>query len=118
MLTIILIILLVVLFVFCVGVVVLNKRLQKEIEDLKDEGDRNFQDYLGKAIMHQLRASEDVEKLLNITDTLEEERDNAYKCLELALNASPSQFNDVDVELGIHGVIYQFHSLDKEVEAT
>lgn len=42
---------------------------------------------------------------------------DAYKSLEVALGASPSQFNDVSVELGLHGVVYQFHALDKESAA-
>jgi hypothetical protein len=55
-----------------------------------------------------------IDQHMVVKKDLEARLKNAFTCLELALAAVPSQFNNVNVELGLQGVTYQFHSLDKE----
>lgn len=46
---------------------------------------------------------------------LEKELEDAYFSLNLALGTEANGlFNDVAVEIGLNGVTYQFHQLDKE----
>lgn len=42
-------------------------------------------------------------------------KQDAYACLEMAMNDINSPVNNVSVEVGLHGVTYQFHTLEKEV---
>lgn len=49
---------------------------------------------------------------------LMEERDNAIANLAVVLKADPIPFNKVAVELGLHGVVYRFHSLEDPKEIT
>lgn len=51
-------------------------------------------------------------------DELRQERDNALSNLAVVLTADPIPFNKVAVELGLHGVVYQFHSLEDPKEIT
>lgn len=46
-------------------------------------------------------------------EQLQKNLDNAYRCLDLALQATPGNFSNIATELGLNGVVYQFHS--KEV---
>lgn len=54
------------------------------------------------------------DRLVVLILDLEDRLANSYTSLKLALEATPGPFNDVQTELGIHGVIYQFRSLEKE----
>lgn len=46
-------------------------------------------------------------------EQLQKNLDNAYRCLDLALQSTPGNFSNVATEIGLNGVVYQFHS--KEV---
>jgi Na+-transporting NADH:ubiquinone oxidoreductase subunit NqrC len=83
----------------CAKLLVLNRELQQENDLFEDENNH-------LAVMMELMrtvATVDISEL-------KQERDNAYQCLEMVLKESPSTFNDVAVELGLNGVVYQFRN--------
>lgn len=55
---------------------------------------------------------------IETTDRMRAERDNAVDNLAVVLQADPIPFNHVAVELGLNGVVYQFHSLEDKKEIT
>lgn len=78
----------------------------------------------GEVIRVELEKERELQNFAQIcidaTDELRAERDNAVENLAVVLKADPIPFNHVAVELGLNGVVYQFHSLEekkKEISA-
>lgn len=91
-------------------------RYKTELSEEREEKERINMQYqaektalANKLVLTRAKANRHVKRL-------KKELKDAYSSLELALEASPGPFTGVTVELGLNGVIYQFHQLEQEEE--
>lgn len=81
--------------------------LEEENDELRAEARDHDQAYLATVnLLYQ--------QIEDTQQELQQARDN----LSMVLTSEPTPFNHVAVELGLHGVVYQFHSLEDTKEIT
>lgn len=84
----------------------------------KREADKNVEFLVSENIDIRIDSQERGLRAFEAILQAEEERDNAIANLAIVLKADPAPFNKVAVELGLHGVVYRFHSLEDTKEIT
>ena len=91
-----------------------NLRFRTEIEHLEEEARGNRAQIMDQDALYLGTVQLLYQQLEDMDQELRDARDN----LTMVLASEPTPFNDIAVEIGLHGVVYQFHALEDVKEIT